>query len=113
MFSDGTSGCRFSRSTGGYIIGFIIAAFVVGWLTERGLDRNPITATVAMFCGNVALYIPAFSGWITSSRAKHGVRLLPVILGDFAKLLLGRASSRWLGVLRNFPATGRRSRAER
>ncbi len=28
--------------TGGYLFGFIIAATVVGWLAERGFDRNII-----------------------------------------------------------------------
>jgi len=42
--------------TGGYLIGFIVAAFVAGWLAERGWDRRFATAAAAMVVGNVVIY---------------------------------------------------------
>lgn len=106
VFSDGTSGWQILEGpTGGYIIGFIIAAFVVGWLTERGLDRNPITATIAMFCGNVALYVPGLL-WLDHKFPGKALEfgLYPFILGDFAKLLLAASivPLGW-GLLRQLP----------
>jgi len=44
--------------TGGYLLGFIIAAAVVGWLAERGFDRNVILTAVAMLVGSIIIYIP-------------------------------------------------------
>ena len=43
--------------TGGYLIGFIAAAWVVGFLAERGFDRNLIKTLLAMVVGNVAIYL--------------------------------------------------------
>lgn len=43
-------------STGGYLIGFAVAAFVVGWLAERGWDRNPATTALALAVGLVPVY---------------------------------------------------------
>jgi hypothetical protein len=75
--------------TGGYIVGFVIAAYVVGWLTERGFDRNPLTATVAMMAGNIILYVPGLI-WLDHHFPGKAFEfgLYPFILGDSFKLLL-------------------------
>jgi len=76
--------------TFGYIMGFVLAAFVVGWLCERGFDRQMKRAILAMFLGNVLLYIPGllwlvrFTGW----EKVLTVGLYPFLLGDFLKILL-------------------------
>jgi biotin transport system substrate-specific component len=106
FFADGKFGWQIVEGpTGGYIIGFIIAAFVVGWLTERGLDRNPITATIAMFVGNVAIYVPGLL-WLDHKFPGKALEfgLYPFILGDAAKLLLaaGIVPLAW-GLLRQLP----------
>jgi biotin transport system substrate-specific component len=106
VFSDGTLGWQIiSGPTGGYIVGFIVAAFVVGWLVERGLDRNPLTAFVAMVAGNVTIY--AFGAiWLDHKFPGHGLDfgVYPFILGDFAKLLLAASilPLGW-GLLRQLP----------
>ena len=41
--------------TGGYLIGFVAAAFVVGWLAERGWDRSVLRLFVAMAVGHLVL----------------------------------------------------------
>ncbi len=55
-------------TSGGYIVGFIAAAYVVGWLAERGWDRGRYVP-VAMLAGNVLLYIPGllWLGFVISS----------------------------------------------
>jgi len=42
--------------TGGYLIGFVPAAFAIGWLAERGWDRTPWRAAVAMTAGTAILF---------------------------------------------------------
>ncbi len=106
VFSDGTLGWQIiSGPTGGYIVGFIFAAFVVGWLTEQGLDRNPLTAAIAMFAGNVTIYVFGLI-WLDHKFPGHGLDygLYPFILGDFAKLLLAASilPLGW-GLLRQLP----------
>lgn len=50
--------------TGGYLIGFVAAAYVVGWLAERGWGRSVPRLFAAMLLGHVALF--AFGiAWLT------------------------------------------------
>ena len=44
--------------TGGYLVGYLPAVGAVGWLAERGFDRNFFTTAVAMLVGNVLIYAP-------------------------------------------------------
>lgn len=43
-------------TTGGYLVGFVVAAGVVGWLAERGWDRNVLTTLAAMFLGTSIIF---------------------------------------------------------
>ena len=45
-------------TTGGYLFGFVVAAGAVGFLAERGWDRNLSTTALAMLIGTVLIYIP-------------------------------------------------------
>jgi biotin transport system substrate-specific component len=44
--------------TGGYLLGFLVAAFVVGWLAERGWDRSVIRTLAAMVLGTAIIFAP-------------------------------------------------------
>lgn len=77
--------------TGGYLLGFLLAAVAVGWLAERGLDRNVFTTGLAMLLGNALIYVPgliwlgAVLGWDKPILAWG---LTPFLIGDAAKLVL-------------------------
>jgi len=51
--------------SGGYLLGFAVAAFVTGWLARMSWDRNFVTMAVAMVIGNVIIYAFGVS-WLTS-----------------------------------------------
>lgn len=53
-FSDGASG--FGGPTFGYIIGFIVAAWLVGFLAERNWTRTVLDTALAMILGSVVIY---------------------------------------------------------
>ena len=45
--------------TGGYLTGFVLGAYVCGWLAERGWDRTPFKTTISMILGNIAIFVVA------------------------------------------------------
>lgn len=51
--------------TGGYILGFMIAAFAVGLLARAGWDRSPISMALAMGVGILCVYVPGVV-WLSS-----------------------------------------------
>ncbi len=61
-------------ATGGYLIGFIVAAYVIGLLAERGLERSMRTSVIPFLVGTVIIYV-------------CGIVWLTVFLGDFSKAL--------------------------
>lgn len=57
MFAGGAHGLeQLLGVTGGYLLGFVVAAAAVGWLAERGWDRSAVTAAGLMAAGNLAIY---------------------------------------------------------
>jgi biotin transport system substrate-specific component len=81
-------------TTGGYLFGFAIAAAVVGWLVERGWDRNPAKLFGAMVLGDAlvfafgVLWLGMVIGW---DKPVLNYGLYPFILGDLVKLALAAA----------------------
>lgn len=77
--------------TGGYLVGFLLAAMTCGWLAERGWDRNVWTTALAMLIGNAIIYIPGLLwlgtlfGW-DKPILEWG--LTPFLLGDALKLVI-------------------------
>ncbi len=57
VYSDGAQGFDVIwGATGGYIVGFIVAAYIVGALAERGADRRPVIAFLAFAGGQLAIF---------------------------------------------------------
>ncbi|TET55504.1 MAG: biotin transporter BioY [Anaerolineales bacterium] len=80
--------------TGGYLLGFIAAAYVTGLLAERGWDRRVGTCLLAMLVGNIVIYafgLPWLGTFVGLERALP-LGLIPFIAGDVAKLALGALS---------------------
>ena len=49
--------------TGGYLIGFLLSATLLGYLGERGFDRNIGTTLIAMLMGTVVIFLLGYS-WL-------------------------------------------------
>jgi biotin transport system substrate-specific component len=90
FFAGGASGLAYlSGSTGGYLIGFVLAAYVVGRLAETGKDRHFPAAILTFLIGEVLIYVPALiwlSAWIGPQNAL-AAGLLPFLIGDAIKLV--------------------------
>jgi len=76
--------------TGGYLFGFVAAAFVVGFLAERGWDRRFWSTALAMVIGSIVIYAFGLS-WLMHYLPANSVLtagLYPFIPGDLAKVAL-------------------------
>jgi biotin transport system substrate-specific component len=77
-------------ATGGYLVGFLLAAGVVGRLAELGWDRKIGGSLAAMVIGNIVIYlvgVPWLMGAVGFPLARAPeVGLLPFLVGDALKL---------------------------
>ncbi len=84
--------------TCGYILGFIPAAFLVGWLLERGWHGKLSTTFAAFLVGSVTIYafglpwLAFFVGW----QQVLQMGLLPFLPGDLLKLMVAVSVTRSL-----------------
>lgn len=102
VFSGGGAGIHhLTGPTGGYILGFVVAAYVAGLLAERGWDRRVLTTAAAMVAGNLAIYVIGLirlSSMVPFDQL-FVVGLFPFLVGDALKIALASAvlpASWWL-----------------
>jgi len=81
-----------SSPTGGYLVGWFVAALIVGWLCEKGWARSFGSSIGAMLLGSVAIYLVGVpwlanaAGWDAATAMERG--LYPFVVGDVIKLLV-------------------------
>jgi len=90
VFANGTSlSGALARNTWGFLIGFIVAAFVVGWLAERGWSRNPLLVLAAMPVGSALIYacglVPFMMLTGRDLLTSVNLAVVPFLLGDAIK----------------------------
>jgi biotin transport system substrate-specific component len=77
--------------TGGYILGFILAAGLVGWFADKGWDRSMPKLLVAMLLGAAVLYVPGLA-WLSTFVGGMGKAveygLTPFWLADIVKAVI-------------------------
>ena len=77
-------------ATGGYLIGFVLAAYAIGLLAERGLERNVRTSIIPFFLGTVIIYVCGVT-WLTIVFGSFSKALvagfIPFLIGDAIKLI--------------------------
>jgi biotin transport system substrate-specific component len=91
VFAGGAAGLAYlSGATLGYLIGFVLAAYVIGLLAERGLERNVRTSIIPFLIGTVIIYVCGVA-WLTvvlgSISKAVAAGLLPFLIGDAIKLI--------------------------
>jgi biotin transport system substrate-specific component len=93
VYADGAHGWDVIVSaSGGYLIGFILAASLTGWLASRAWDRHFRSASSAMLAGNVVIYMVGLP-WLawqlhTNLETTLEYGLYPFVIGDLLKLYL-------------------------
>lgn len=77
--------------TGGYILGFLAAAFIVGYMIEKGYGRTKSSVLLCMIIGNLIIYLFGIIGlrlyfadftWLKILS----VGLIPFLIGDAIKI---------------------------
>lgn len=79
-------------TTGGYLIGFPIAAYVTGTLYRRGLDRSYPARFLAVFLGTGVVFVTGplwLAAFFTHDLGEaFALGVLPFVIGDVAKCLV-------------------------
>jgi biotin transport system substrate-specific component len=91
VFTEASGGWQvFQGATGGYLVGFVFAAALVGWLAEQRYDRRFTTAVWLFALGNFVIYafgvpwLMVVTGWGLAEALAKGV--LPFLVGDLLKI---------------------------
>jgi biotin transport system substrate-specific component len=80
--------------TAGYLLAYPLAAYLTGWLAERGWDRKFLTAAAAIALGSIVVL---FGGWLGllrfySTGQAFALGVAPFIGGDLLKIALAAAA---------------------
>jgi biotin transport system substrate-specific component len=91
VFAFGGGPAVLAGPTGGYLAGFVLGAYVTGFLAERGWDRRFGTTILAMVLGNLGIYSFGLV-WLCClmgiGKAVLVTGLYPFIVGDLLKIVL-------------------------
>jgi len=100
VFTGAVAGITFG-TTFGYLVGFIAAAAVVGWLSQLNWHKNVSGVLASFVIGNAVIYIfglpwLAFAlsnlGFANDFGALAAAGLLPFLVGDTIKMVLAAAA---------------------
>jgi biotin transport system substrate-specific component len=111
VFADHSGGVHVVMgATGGYIIGFIFSAMLIGYLSEKGWDRTYGKSILAMTLGHLLIF--AFGlAWLVPFVGADQVLakgFYPFILGTIVKTLLAGSTSAvgWIFLKKFFKKSG-------
>jgi biotin transport system substrate-specific component len=94
VFAGGAAGAHaLAGPTGGYLVGFVPAAWLVGALAERGFDRHPATTAIAMLIGN-AVVLVCGAAWLAvfvGPERALALGVVPFLIGDVVKAAFAAA----------------------
>jgi biotin transport system substrate-specific component len=85
---------RLFGPTGGYLMAYPFAAYLAGYLAERGFDRRYSTAVLAMACGLAVVFAGGLAWLMLVARPSDGfagavrIGFTPFIVADLVKLLI-------------------------
>lgn len=95
VFAKGGGLAYLAGPTAGYLFGFLVAAYCMGLLAERGWGKNVLTTFFAMLIGQIILYVPGlvWLAYVLSIEPAKAVALglTPFLYGAAAKIALAMA----------------------
>ena len=94
VFTGITGAAALFGPTGGYLVGFVVAAYVVGLLAEMGWDKRVWTAVAAMLIGDAVILTFGFI-WLTlllvDMKTAFIAGVVAFVPGDILKIALAAA----------------------
>lgn len=92
VFAGGHGGAMWlAGATAGYLLSYPFAAFVAGWLSERGWGSSIVRAVTGMLAALAVIYAGGYS-WlavVTSPKAAYAMGVAPFVLADIVKVAFG------------------------
>ncbi len=82
---------RFIGPTGGYLIGYVLGAYLTGMLVERMKERKVSSTFFALGVGHLAVFacgLPQLSLFVGSIKAAFLIGVLPFLPGALVKIVL-------------------------
>ncbi len=90
VFAWGGGIVYFTGPTAGYLVGFLAAAVLVGWLAERGWDRQVTRTVAALLLGEIVI-LGLGGAWMSvlfGPAKAWAAGIAPFLLGDALKIAL-------------------------
>lgn len=101
VFAGGVAGgiLKFFGPTGGYLIGYLAAAFAAGMIIEKSKEKTLARAAIAFFIGTLTIYLFGVSYLSTFLGVKKALLLgfVPFVVGDLLKIFACLKLLDWIG----------------
>lgn len=95
VFAQGHGGIFWltAGATAGYLLSYPFAAFVAGWVSERGFGSTVLRAIAGMLAALAVIYAGGWS-WLAAlsgTKAAFAMGIAPFLIADVIKVALGAA----------------------
>ncbi|MDJ1156946.1 biotin transporter BioY [Chelatococcus sp. SYSU_G07232] len=95
VFAGGAAGyVHFLGPTGGFLVGFLLAAALIGWLADHGWNASPARLALSLTAGHLLLFAPGLAhlaGFVGAEKA-IGLGWTPFVAGTALKTALAFAT---------------------
>ena len=93
VFAAGGGPAYMAGPTGGYLVGFLLAAVAVGWLAERGWARSAASTLAALLIGTAIIFACGIAWLSTLIGLPKAINagLVPFLLSEAVKIALATA----------------------
>lgn len=104
VFSGGNSGLLYmAGATGGYLVGFIFAAYLTGWIIEK-MKKNTSSVLVALLAGDSIIYLFGMlwlAQFVGGIKSAFFLGVFPFLIGSGVKILLSLSGIKTVRALKS------------
>lgn len=103
VFAGGVGGmAKILGPTGGYLMGYLIAAFLVGTLMEKWKERSVCKTFLSLAAGHLTIYLfgAAYLSTFVGFEKALLLGVAPFVIGDLLKIVVSLKIMNWIDKLR-------------